>query len=289
MTGERGTATATTALERLEARWRQGRFLCVGLDPDLAKLPPSLARNADPAKAIVAFNSAIVAATHEFVCAYKPNAAYYEALGAAGWDALAGTIAAIKAAHPDIPVILDAKRGDIGPTNAGYARQIFDLLGADMATVHPYFGQEALAPFLERRDRGIIVMASNSNPGAGEFQDEIVASSGEPLYLHVARAVAERWNAHGNCLVTVGATFPEKMRRVREAVGDLPFLVLGVGAQGGALAGTIRHGADSRGLGLIISSSRAIIYASAGDDFAAAAGREAERFHEAIAAARGGA
>ena len=287
--GEARGAAASTALGQLAARWRQGRFLCVGLDPDLARLPPPFARDASPAEAIVAFNRAIVAATHEFVCAYKPNAAYYEALGADGWPALAGTIAAIKADHPDIPVILDAKRGDIGPTNAGYARQIFDLLGADMATVHPYFGQEALVPFLERRDKGIIVMASNSNPGAGEFQDEIVARTGEPVYLHIARTVAARWNGHGNCMVTVGATYPEKMRRVREAVGDLPLLVLGVGAQGGSLAETIRHGADSRGLGLIISSSRAIIYASAGDDFAAAAGREAERFHEAIAAARGGA
>ncbi len=176
---------------QLERRWRQGKFLCVGLDTDLTRLPQSFADYPSPAAASVAYNSAIVDATHDLVCAYKPNAAYYEALGADYWSALSGTISYIKAHYPDIPIILDAKRGDIGATNAGYVRAISDLLGVDATTVHPYFGQEALRPFLERRDKGIIVMGSNSNAGAAEFQDQIMHRTGEPLYRYVARTVAE--------------------------------------------------------------------------------------------------
>lgn len=276
---------APACIARLEARWRAGRFLCVGLDTDLARLPPRFANSPSQAEAVVAFNSAIIDATHDLACAFKPNAAYYEALGADYWPALSGTIAYCQERYPDIPIILDAKRGDIGSTNEGYVRQIFDLLGVDATTVHPYFGQEALAPFLARRDKGIIVMASNSNPGAGEFQDEIVGHIGEPLYLHVARTVATRWNAHGNCMVTVGATYPEKMRRVREAVGDLPLLILGVGAQGGSLADTVRYARDSRGGGMIINASRSILYASGGDDFQQAARATAELFHREMTAA----
>lgn len=274
------TRQATSAcIARLERRWQAGRFLCVGLDTDLARLPRPFADYPSAAEAVIAFNRAIIDATHDLVCAFKPNSAYYEALGADYWPALAGTIAHIKEHYPDIPIILDAKRGDIGSTNEGYVRQIFDLLGVDAATVHPYFGREALAPFLDRRDKGIIVMASNSNPGAGEFQDEPVGPEGGPLYLHVARTVAARWNRHGNCMVTVGATYPEKMRRLRAAVGDLPLLVLGVGTQGGSLAETVRYARDSRGGGIIINASRSILYASGGDDFQQAARDAAAAFH----------
>jgi len=274
-----------TFIAQLERRWRRGKFLCVGLDTDLTRLPQSFAGYPSPAAAVVAYNSAIVDATHDLVCAYKPNAAYYEALGADYWPALSGTITYIKAHYPDIPIILDAKRGDIGATNAGYVGAIFDLLGVDATTVHPYFGQEALRPFLERRDKGIIVMGSNSNAGAAEFQDQIMHRTGEPLYRYVARTVAEEWNTFGNCLVTVGATFPEKVARVREVVGDMPLLILGVGTQGGDLAVTVRHGRDSRGWGMIINASRSVLYASGGDDYQDAARRAALALDQAIAAA----
>jgi orotidine-5'-phosphate decarboxylase len=199
--------------------------------------------------------------------------------------ALAGTISYIKTHYPAIPIILDAKRGDIGATNAGYVRAIFDLLGVDAATVHPYFGQEALRPFLERRDKGIIVMASNSNAGAAEFQDEVLQRTGEPLYQYVARTVAEEWNTAGNCLVTVGATFPEKVGHVRSVVGDMPLLVLGVGTQGGDLAATVRHGRDSRGWGMIINASRSVLYASNGHDYQQAARQAAVALDRGIEAA----
>ena len=270
---------------QLERRWQREKFLCVGLDTDLARLPLAFADYPSPAAAVVAYNSAIVDATHDLVCAYKPNAAYYEALGVDYWPALSGTIGYIKAHYPEIPIILDAKRGDIGSTNAGYVRAIFDLLGVDATTVHPYFGQEALQPFLERRDKGIIVMASNSNAGAAEFQDEVIQRTGEPLYQYVARTVAEEWNVAGNCLVTVGATFPEKVGHVRAVVGNMPLLILGVGAQGGDLAATVRHGRDSCGWGMIINASRSILYASNGADYQQAARQAAVALDQAIAAA----
>lgn len=279
--------SSSTFIAQLERRWQEGRFLCVGLDPDLARLPQPCTPSASPVEAVIAFNRAIIDATHDLVCAYKPNAAYFEALGEGYWAALSGTVAYIKDRYPEIPVILDAKRGDIGSTNAGYVRAIFDLLGVDATTVHPYFGEEALEPFLSRADKGIIVMASNSNPGAGEFQDEIMHRTGEPLYRYVARTVARNWNARGNCLVTVGATFPEKISQVREVVGDMPLLILGVGAQGGDVAATVRNARDSRGRGMIINSSRSILYASSGADYQAAARHAADQAHRAITAALG--
>jgi orotidine-5'-phosphate decarboxylase len=165
--------------------------------------------------------------------------AFYEALGRDGWDALFNTIDYIKTTYPGIPVILDANRGDIGTTNEAYTTAVFDELKADAVTVHPYFGQEALKPFLERKDKGIIIMASNSNPGAGEFQDLPVRDAGEPLYKVVARQVATAWNKNGNCVVTVGATYPDKISQVRSVVGDMPLLVLCVGQQGGEVEPTI--------------------------------------------------
>ncbi len=181
-------AAATTFTERLHARWSQGRVVCVGLDPVYERIPETIREGRSRAEAMLAFNTAIVDATSEWVCAFKPNAAFYEAEGIDGAVALAGTIAHIKRHHPSIPVIYDGKRGDIGDTNRKYATAAFDVLGADAATVHSYFGQGSLRPYLERADRGVVIMTSNSDPGAGEFQDLPIGDAREPLYQVVARS-----------------------------------------------------------------------------------------------------
>ena len=257
-------ATMTTApfVAALRARWAMGRHLCVGLDPLSERIPATFRHGVSPGEAVLAFNRAIVEATHEHVCAYKPNAAWYEALGDEGHRALVATVAVIHEMAPGIPVLLDAKRADIGETNERYATAAFDVIGADAITVHPWFGREALAPFLDRADKGVIVMAANSNPSAGEVQDLPIGADGEPLAVHLARQVATTWNAHGNCGVTVGATNPARMAAIRAAVGDLPLLVLGIGAQGGDIAGAMAAGRDSHGAGMIVSTSRAVIYAA---------------------------
>lgn len=277
------TAARCAFVRHLEGRWAAGHFVCVGLDPDYDRLPLAVRHGRSRAEAFVAFNRAIVDATAEFACAFKPNAAFYEAEGLDGARALAETVAYIKAAYPAIPVIYDAKRGDIGNTNRGYTRAAFDVLGADALTIHGYFGQEAAQPFLDRADRGIIVMASNSNPGAGEFQDLPVGESCAPLYQVVARNVATRWNTHGNCALAVGAPYPEKIAAVRRVAPDLPLLILGIGAQGAPVAPAIAAAQDRRGQGMIVSSSRAILYASSGDDYAEAAHRAAAALAAAIA------
>ena len=289
-----------TCLERLRARWQNaGTLLCVGLDSDFDRLPPPVQRNhttllafeddrlgAQIEGALVTFNEAIIDATADLVCAFKPNSAFYEAYGPPGMRALVRTIAYIHARYPEVPVILDAKRGDIGSTSRAYARAAFDAFGADAVTLHPYLGHKALAPFLERADRLAFILCRTSNPGASELQELRVqaddgmpgaGSDSGPLYLTVAQQVASEWNVHGNCGLVVGATYPEELRRVRAQVGSLPILVPGVGAQGGDLEATVRAGMDADGQGLIISVSRAVIYASDGLDFAAAARREALR------------
>lgn len=275
-----------TFREMLDAQWAQGRFVCVGLDSELGKIPDGLRLNqffkdgTDVADVVVEFNRAIIEATADLVCAYKPNVAFYEALGSDGLKALKGTIEAINAVAPDVPVILDAKRADIGNTNAGYVQMAFEFLGADAITVNPYLGAEALQPFLARRDKGIIVLCRTSNPGAGEFQDLCV--NGEPLYRVVARRVATEWNKNGNCGLVVGATAPHELAEVRQIVGDMPILIPGIGAQGGDIEKTLTAGKNSRGRGMIINSSRGIIFASNGSDFAEAARRETQKLHDAI-------
>ncbi len=265
--------------ELIETKWGEKKFLCVGLDSDYTKIP-EFARTDDIANTIVTFNKAIVEATKDLVCAYKPNIAFYEAYGDAGWFALCETIVRIREMAPDVPVILDAKRADIGSTNVGYVDAAFDLLQADAITVHPYLGAEALEPFLARAEKGIFVLCRTSNPGAGEFQDLLV--NGEPLYRFVARRVASEWNKNGNCALVVGATYPDELREVRGLVGDMPILIPGIGAQGGDVEKTVSAGKDSRGQGMIINSSRGIIFASKDRDFAEAAGREALALHEEI-------
>ena len=261
----------TTFMSKLESCWRHNNFVCVGLDTDYEQLPDVIKDGRAVEDALFHFNREIIDATHDLVCAYKPNAAFYEAQGEAGWRALFQTVGYVRETYPHIPVILDAKRGDIGSTNTGYVRSAFDYLGVDAITVHPYLGREALAPFLARREKGIIVLVRTSNPGAGEFQDLAVGPEQEPLYMVVARRVAQEWNSYGNCAIVVGATYPDELRRVRALVGDMPILIPGVGAQGGEVAATVRAGRDSRGWGMIISASRSIIFASRGSDFAAAA------------------
>ena len=249
----------------LRQRWtRAGTLLCVGLDPEPARFPAALR---DAPDAVFEFCRAIVDATADFACAFKPQIAHFAALGAE--DALARLVAHVHTAHPGIPVILDSKRGDIGSTAAHYAAEAFDRYGADAATVNPYLGRDSVQPFLERTDRGVVILCRTSNPGSGEFQD--LRCDGLPLYQHVALRVARDWNTHGNCMLVIGATWPDELRQVRALVGDLPFLVPGVGAQGGDVEAVLANGASSDGSGLVISSSRAILYAGDGADFAEAA------------------
>lgn len=266
----------------LEAQWSLGKFLCVGLDSDFEKIPEA-ARQAGVGETILAFNRAIVDATKDLVCAYKPNSAFYEAHGDEGWKALRATIQYINEAAPEVPVILDAKRADIGNTNNGYVASAFDHLHADAVTVHPYFGSDALTSFFERTEKGIIVLCKSSNPGSGEIQGLKV--DGVPLYQVIARMTAGPWNAQGNCSIMVGATYPEELAEVRKIVGDMPILIPGIGTQGGDLEKTVAAAKDSRGRGMIISASRAVIFASGGADFAEAAREKTTELDSAIRAA----
>jgi len=241
---------------------------------------------------ISVFNREIIEATKDIACAYKPNIAFYEEHGEDGIIALRRTVNYIRKLAPDVPVILDAKRADIGNTNAGYMQMAFKYLEADAITVHPYLGAEALQPFLDCADKGIIVLCRTSNPGAGEFQDLPVHSDplylGEPLYHYIARSVAIRWNKNNNCAIVVGATYPDELKKIRRVVGDLPILIPGIGFQQKdvplekQVEQVVSAGQDSRGRGMIINSSRGIIFASKGADFAEAARRETKKLHNLI-------
>jgi orotidine-5'-phosphate decarboxylase len=265
--------------ELVSVKWSEKKFLGVGLDPEFEKLPQHL-QMIGPREGIAAFNMAIVAATKDVACAYKLNSAFYEAHGEDGWAALQATIEEIHLVAPDVPVILDAKRADIGNTNGGYVAAIFDRLGADAVTIHPYLGAEAVQPFLDRKEKGVIVLCRTSNHGAGEFQD--LSVDGEMLYQRVARHVSERWNKNGNCALVVGATYPEEMKEIRAIAPELPFLIPGIGTQGGNLEASVQAGKDKNGQGMIISASRSIIFSSVGKDFAEAAERSALELHGAI-------
>ncbi|MBS3958395.1 MAG: orotidine-5'-phosphate decarboxylase [Xanthomonadaceae bacterium] len=271
--------TFNSALKR---RWAaSGSLLCVGLDPEPGRYPSPLADDPDRA---FAFCRAIVDATAPYACAFKPQIAHFAAQGAEG--ALERLIAHIHAAHPGIPVILDAKRGDIGSTARHYAAEAFERFHADAVTVNPYLGGDSLAPYLERADRGVVVLCRTSNPGAADLQDLPVAGSDgsiRPLYQRVAEKAARDWNGHGNLALVVGATWPEQLGEVRAIVGgDVPLLVPGIGAQGGDLEAVLKHGLNAERSGLIISSSRAILHAGSGNDFAEAAARAARETRDAI-------
>ena len=270
--------------ELLQARWDQHLFLCVGIDPVKEKIPGTVTGNSIKEK-LVRFCCAIVEATAPYAAAFKPNAAFFERYGENGWLALRRIVACIHEIAPEVPVILDAKRGDIGNTNLGYVEAIFDDLGLDAVTLHPYLGREAMVPFTSRENKGCIFMGKTSNPGAGEFQD-LKVNGEDPLWLHVAKNIASGWNQHGNCGLVFGATYPEETAQAREAVGDdLFFLAPGLGAQGGDLKAAVEAARNSRGQGVVFSSSRDIIFASNDADFAEVAGRKAAETSAQLAAA----
>ncbi len=254
-----------TFLEKLLAASRRNHSLiCVGLDPEPARLPAHLRDQPD---AILAFNQAIIEATADLVCAYKPNLAFYESLGPAGMTILQETLRLIPS---HIPTIGDAKRGDTDNTARQYARALLEVYGFDAVTVNPYLGQDSVQPFLDYHQKGILIVCRTSNPGARDLQDAQVSqdqSQPAPLYEYVARQVL-KWNAAGNAGLVVGATYPQELQRLRQIAPDLPILVPGVGAQGGDLASAARDGADAAGERAIISASRSVLYASAGRDFA---------------------
>lgn len=237
-------------------------FLCVGLDPEPERLPQVLGPSP---QSCLAFNRAIIEATQDIASSFKLNLAFYQALGREGLEVLSRAIAAVPS---HIPTILDAKFNDVGHSARLYAKAAFEVWGCDAVTVNPYLGQDGVEPFLSYADRGVFVLARTSNPGAKDFQDLEV--DGEPLYLAVARRVAE-WNGNGNAGLVVGATYSREMTELRQAASSLPFLVPGVGAQEGSLEAAIRHGATDEGFGPLIAISRAIIYASSGPDYAQAA------------------
>ena len=252
-------------MQTLQQAWtRNNSLVCVGLDPEPSKFPPHLKGRPD---AVFEFCSAIVDATADLICTYKPQIAHFAALRAE--DALGRLIAHIHAKHPGVPVILDAKRGDIGSTAQHYVTEAFDRYGADAVTLNPYLGRDSVQPFLDRADKGVILLCHTSNPGAADLQDLDVG--GKPLYQHVAQIIARDWNTHGNCALVTGATWPEQLAEVRALVGDVPLLVPGIGAQGGDVEAVVRNGRTPTGTGLMISSSRAILYAGNGEDFAQAA------------------
>ena len=289
----------TTFVERLETRMCEVDSLaCVGLDPVLENMPAEFAESKNP---LAAWSVQVIEQTHPFVCAFKLNLAFYEAEGRAGLAALEQTLEHLRSQHGDIPVIGDAKRGDIGSSSEAYARSLFDRLGFDAVTLNPYLGRDALEPFLRRADRGCIIVCRTSNRGADDFQNlkteppEAPGAGGAqrprtdapqnpkteppeapggdgatPLWHHVLRTVAEQWNSRGNCLAVIGATRPDDLRTARSLAGDaMTFLVPGVGAQGGDPTKAVAAGVNSQSRGLILSSSRSIT--SAPDPAAAAA------------------
>lgn len=266
---------------KLRAAWESSQsMLCVGLDPDPAQLPASFEHIHQPA---YEFCKAIVDATAATVCAFKPQFAYFAAQRAE--PELERLCLYIRHTYPDVLLILDAKRGDIGPTAEQYAREAFERYGADAVTVNPYLGTDSIEPFLSYPRHGIFALCRTSNPGSGDFQSLDVA--GEPLYAHVARRAASEWATLGDCGVVVGATYPSELSTVRAIVGDMPVLVPGVGAQGADIDATVAAGATADGFGMVINSSRAILYASRGADFADAAARTAVATRDAIRHATG--
>jgi orotidine-5'-phosphate decarboxylase len=256
---------------------KQNSLVCIGLDSDFRKLPAFLKSEKNPQ---FLFNKAVIDATHDLICAYKPNTAFYEARGVEGVTDLYKTCQYLKRNYPEIVLIIDAKRADIGSTNNDYAEFVFDYLQADAITLHPYLGQEAVRPFLDRKDKGSIILCRTSNPGAGEFQDLKV--EGKPLYQVVAKQVVEKWNANNNCGLVAGAIYPEELGEIRKIAPKLPLLIPGIGAQGGDLEKTIRNGVDEDKGNAIINSSRGIIFASNGKDFAQKAKETAERLKNEI-------
>ena len=262
-------------LEKLERACGAHRSLvCVGLDPDPERMPVG---------DVLQFNRAIVDATADLVCAFKPNLAFYEALGLPGLEALQGTVAYIRRRVPDVLIIGDAKRGDVGNTAQAYAMALFQVWGFDATTVNAYGGHDTVEPFLQHRDRGVFIWCRSSNPGSADVQDLSVSQGGERRAVYEQIAInAERWNVDSNLGLVVGATYPEELKVVRELCPDMPMLIPGVGAQGGGLEEAVLGGTDARGRLAIVSSSRQVLYASSGEDFSQAARREAMKLRDSI-------
>jgi orotidine-5'-phosphate decarboxylase len=263
-------------MQSLKQAWKdRDSLVCVGLDPEPAKFPVHLRDTPD---AVFAFCAAIVDATADLVCAFKPQIAHFAALRAEG--TLERLIAHIHDRHPGVPVILDAKRGDIGTTAQHYATEAFERYRADAVTLNPYLGHDSIQPFLDHADKGVILLCRTSNLGGADFQ--ALDCGGVPLYVRVAETIARDWNANGNCALVTGATWPEELGKVRSVVGDMPLLVPGIGAQGGDVEEVLQHGRTADGSGLMISSSRAILYAGQGEDFARAARAAASQLRDTI-------
>jgi orotidine-5'-phosphate decarboxylase len=258
-----------TFIDKLQVASRKNKsLLCVGLDPD-----PELM----PRVGLLTFNKAVIDATSDLVCAYKPNLAFYEAMGIEGMRLLQKTIEYVPR---HIPVIGDGKRGDIGNTARAYAKALFVTLGVDAATVNPYLGFDSLEPFIEYQDKGIFILCRTSNPGAADFQS-LSDINGVSLYQAVAQK-AKEWNVHGNIGLVVGATYPEEMKKIRTMCPEMPLLIPGVGAQGGDLTSAVKYGTDIRGEKAIINVSRQVLYASKGKDFAESARRAAQELRDKI-------
>ena len=252
----------------LVASHRNNSLLCIGLDPD-PELMPSVG--------LLEFNKAIIDATADLVCAYKPNLAFYEVLGTEGLTLLQNTIEHIPG---HIPVIGDGKRSDISNTAKAYAKALFVTFGFDAATVSPYLGFDSIEPFLEYEDKGVFILCRTSNRGAVDFQS-LVSAQGMPLYETVARK-AKEWDVHDNIGLVVGATYPEELRRGRELCPEMPLLIPGIGVQGGDLASTVKYGVDSRGEKAIVAVSRQVLYAFDEGDFAEAARSSAQELRDRI-------
>lgn len=252
----------------------------VGLDPDPSRFPAELQNKDD---AIFQFCRAIVDATAQYACGIKPQIAYFAANRAE--DQLEALCQYVRQHHPNLPIVLDAKRGDIGSTAKQYAREAFERYQADAVTINPYMGFDSLEPYLSYSDKGVVVLCRTSNKGGSDLQF-VESASGTPLYLHVADLVANKWNTGGQCALVVGATFPEEIAKVRALVGDMPLLIPGIGAQGGDIPATVAAGRNSGGTGMIINSSRAILYASSAENWRDAAAQAARATRDAINAAR---
>jgi len=265
--------------QQLQLAWAsQGSMLCVGFDPDPKRLPPSLQGKPE---GIFEFCREIADATADLVCAFKPQFAYFASQRAE--TQLEKLIGYLKDKYPNIPVILDSKRGDIGSTADHYALEAFERYGADAVTVNPYMGFDTIEPYLKHAGKGVIVLCRTSNPGGSDLQF-LNVNSGELLYLHVAKLASQKWNSSGQISLVVGATFPEEIAKVRAIVGDMPLLIPGIGAQGGDIDATVKAGCISGapGTGMMINSSRAILYASSGTDFAEAARAVAQSTRDAL-------
>jgi len=272
-------------LEKLIMVSRQhNSLLCVGLDPEPDRFPAHL-RSMPVAQAVVHFCQAIIDATAPYVCAYKPNLAFFEVLGPEGMYVFQEVLRAIPA---PVPIIADAKRGDLGNTARNYAAALFDVYGCDAVTVNPYLGYDSVAPFLAYQQKGVLLLCRTSNPSAHDFQDlPVQGEKGQvrPLYEVVARRV-QSWNEAGNCGLVVGATYPQELRAIRALCPNMPILIPGVGVQGGDLEASVIAGVDAMGEKAIIAVSRSVLYAGSGNDFATVAANEARLLRDRINKAR---